>query len=39
MREQERRRLDAAGRLPMRSPGRLPVARREERQRFWAAIR
>ena len=39
MREQERRRLDAAGRLPMRSPGRPPVARREERQRFWAAIR
>ena len=23
----------------MRSPGRPPVARREERQRFWAAIR
>ena len=39
MREQERRRLDAAGRLPMRSPGRPSVARREERQRFWAAIR
>src|SRR6266700_5041745 len=38
MREQERRRLDAAGRLPMRSPGRPPVARREERQRFWLAI-
>jgi IS30 family transposase len=38
MREHERRRLDAAGRRPMRSPGRPPVARREERQRFWAAI-
>ena len=38
MREQERRRLDAGG-LPMRSPGRPPVARREERQRFWAAIK
>ena len=39
MRERERRRLDAAGRLPMRSPGWPSVARREERQRFWAAIR
>src|SRR5205807_7214877 len=29
---------DLAGRAPMRSPGRPPVARREERQRFWAAI-
>jgi IS30 family transposase len=38
MREQERRRLDAAGRLPMRSPGRPSAAQREERQRFWAAI-
>ena len=28
----------AAGRPPMRSPGRPPVARREHRQRFWAAI-
>jgi IS30 family transposase len=28
----------AAGRAPMRSPGRPPVARREHRQRFWAAI-
>src|SRR6266704_2867249 len=33
MREQERRRLEAAGRERMRSPGRP-----EERQRFWAAI-
>jgi IS30 family transposase len=38
MREQERRRLGAAGRQPMRSPGRPPVVRRAERQRFWAAI-
>jgi len=29
----------AAGRPPMRPPGRPPVARREDRQRFWAAIR
>ena len=28
----------AAGRAPMRSPGRPPVARREHRQRFWVAI-
>ena len=33
-----RRRADWALRPPMRSPGRPPVARREERQRFWAAI-
>ena len=38
MREEERRRLDAAGRERMRSPGRPPAARPEERQRFWAAI-
>ena len=38
MREQERRRLDAAGRCRC-GPRRPPVARREERQRFWAAIR
>jgi IS30 family transposase len=38
MREQERRRLGAAGRLPMRSPGRPAVVRREGRQRFWAGI-
>src|ERR1022692_1403171 len=38
MREQERRRLDAAGRERMRSPGRPPAGRREERQRFWAAV-
>ena len=28
----------AAGRAPMRSPGRPPVARREHHERFWAAI-
>jgi hypothetical protein len=28
-----------AGRPPMQSPGRPPVARREDRQWFWAAIR
>src|SRR6266496_2629162 len=33
-----RRAADRAGRPPMRSPGRPPVARREHRQRFWAAI-
>ena len=33
-----RRRAELAGRAPMRSPGRPPVARREERHRFWAAI-
>src|SRR5436309_529642 len=34
----KRRRADLAGRAPMRSPGRPPVTRREERHRFWAAI-
>src|SRR5215211_1623874 len=38
MGESRRRRSDRAGRAPMRSPGRPPVARREDRQRFWAAI-
>src|SRR5215217_3820331 len=33
-----RRRSGLAGRAPMRSPGRPPVARREHRQRFWEAI-
>ena len=33
-----RRRSDRAGRGVMRSPGRPSVARREQRQRFWAAI-
>ena len=35
---QRRRRWEWAGRPAMRSPGRPPVARRENRQRFWAAI-
>ena len=33
-----RRRSDRAGRAAMCSPGRPSVGRREERQRFWAAI-
>src|SRR5829696_8107045 len=33
-----RRRSDRAGRARMRSPGRPGVSRREDRQRFWAAI-
>lgn len=33
-----KRRLDWSGRAAMRSPGRPPVARREERRRFWGAI-
>jgi IS30 family transposase len=33
-----RRRSDRAGRGAMRSPGRPPVARREDRRRFWVAI-
>ena len=33
-----RRRSDRATRAAMHSPGRPSVARREERQRFWAAI-
>ena len=39
MADRKRRRSDRAGRPPMRSPGRPMVARREDRQRFWAAIR
>jgi transposase-like protein len=38
MREQRRRRSALAGRPMMRSPGRPPVAPREDRQRFWEAI-
>src|SRR5438445_7118855 len=34
----KRRRSDHAGRPKMYSPGRPTVARREHRQRFWAAI-
>src|SRR6267142_7082157 len=33
-----RRRSDRAGRSKLRSPGRPPVSRHEERRRFWAAI-
>ena len=35
---EEGRASDRAGRPAMRSPGRPPVARREHRRRFWAAI-
>src|SRR6266516_4726223 len=35
---QRRRRSELAGRPAMRSPGRPPAGRREDRQRFWAAI-
>jgi IS30 family transposase len=38
MRERRQRRSGLAGRPAMRSPGRPPVARREDRQRFWKAI-
>src|SRR4051795_3452280 len=33
-----RRRSDRSGRGALRSPGRPPVARREDRRRFWAAV-
>ncbi len=39
MADRRKRRADRAGRPPMRSPGRPTVASREDRQRFWAAIR
>jgi IS30 family transposase len=38
MQERKRRLADRALRARMRSPGRPPVARREDRQRFWASI-
>ncbi len=38
MQRPKRRQSDRALRARMRSPGRPPVARREHRQRFWAAI-
>ncbi len=38
MQDPKRRRSDRALRARMQSPGRPPVARREDRQRFWAAI-
>ena len=34
----KKRRSDRSGRAPLRSPGRPPVAAREERRRFWASI-
>jgi hypothetical protein len=33
-----KRRSDRSGRAPLWSPGRPPVAGRDERRRFWAAI-
>jgi IS30 family transposase len=36
--ERRKRRSDRSGRAPLRSPGRPPVAGREERRRFWVAI-
>jgi len=33
-----RRRSDRSGRAPLLSPGRPPVAERDERRRFWVAI-
>ena len=33
-----KRRSDRCGRVPLRSPGRPPAARREHHQRFWASI-
>ncbi len=38
MQQRKRRASDRAQRARMRSPGRPPVARREDRQQFWAAI-
>jgi len=38
MQQSKRRQSDRALRPRMRSPGRPPVARRQDRQRFWAAI-
>ena len=34
----KRRRSDRSGRVPLHSPGRPPVAGRDELRRFWAAI-
>jgi hypothetical protein len=34
----KRRRSDRSGRAPLPSPGRPPVAGRDELRRFWAAI-
>jgi IS30 family transposase len=38
MQQAKRRRSDRALRPRMHSPGRPPVARREDRQRFWSAV-
>ncbi len=38
MQQRKHRRSDRALRVRMQSPGRPPAARREDRQRFWAAI-
>ncbi len=38
MTKPRQRRSDRSGRKRLRSPGRPPVGRREDRQRFWAAI-
>ncbi len=38
MQTRKRRKSDRAGRAAIRSPGRPPIARREEQQRFWKAI-
>ncbi len=38
MQKRKQRRSDRAGRPAMRSPGRPPVAGREEQRRFWKAI-
>ena len=38
MQQSKRRQSDRALRPRMWSPGRPPVARRQDRQRFWAAI-
>jgi hypothetical protein len=38
MHQRKRRRSDRALRARLQSPGRPPVARREDRQRFWSAI-
>src|SRR3954447_11662217 len=36
--ERRKRRSDRSGRAPLRSPGRPPVADRDQRRGFWAAI-
>lgn len=36
--KKRKRRSDRSGGVPLRSPGRLPSAQREDHRRFWAAI-